>query len=305
MSNQKKRETSLVIPSHLTASVTREYEVISELAGYPKHEIPVYATDEELKAFEASGFLLRDSFFRGEQLETLRNILGEIEAEELARDEVKIKKAKSSFPGLFVRCLHDKHPFFIDLAAYPPLLSVAQAMMGPLLRLRNVSGRIVNATDSGGQDTVWHRHLRLNCTPAAPWELPPQSIDVLIYLDDISEDNGGLCVVPGSHLWTRTRMPDDLRAPIEGEQTFSLPAGSVVMIHSNLWHRGMPILQEAEKKRRLIIITYAPAWMRISKLGELSEGGAVQKRLDAISLTPEAEDHAQLAQLLGVPGEIG
>ena len=110
--------------------------------------------------------------------------------------------------------------------------------MGPLVCLRGLSAR-VSFAGAEPQDTPWHQHLRVVPSPLPPWFSRPHAIDCLIYLDDLNDETGALSVVPGSHHWLDREPPPLRYEPLAGEQTLRLPAGSMVIIHSNLWHRAL------------------------------------------------------------------
>jgi ectoine hydroxylase-related dioxygenase (phytanoyl-CoA dioxygenase family) len=54
-------------------------------------------------------------------------------------------------------------------------------------------------------------------------------------LDDFTEDNGALRVVPGSHHWRRLPEPG---AKVEGETLVTGKAGTVVVMNAHMWHGG-------------------------------------------------------------------
>ena len=59
----------------------------------------------------------------------------------------------------------------------------------------------------------------------------PQSLDVLLYLDDIDDANGPLRVVPGSHHWIHEDLSVNDFEEKPGQVTLRFPAGSCVMAH--------------------------------------------------------------------------
>lgn len=63
--------------------------------------------------------------------------------------------------------------------------------------------------------------------------------------------------------WTEP-LPPDVYEPVEGELVVRVKAGGGVLIHSNLWHRGLPTLRT---KRRMLILSYTPTWLRRSPHG--------------------------------------
>ena len=86
-------------------------------------------------------------------------------------------------------------------------------------------------------------------------------MDCLIYLDDLNSETGPLVVVPGSHNWLDKEAPLNSHEHIEGEIEICAKAGSVVLTHGNLWHRALPTLK---LKRRVVIISFTPTWLRKS-----------------------------------------
>ena len=109
------------------------------------------------------------------------------------------------------------------------------------MRLRGLSARITYPGDDREHQTPWHQHLRVISNPLPPWFSRPHCIDCLIYLDDLNEDTGAVAVVPGSHDWLDKATPN-VYGPVEGEVELRVEAGGGVLIHGNLWHRGLPTL---------------------------------------------------------------
>lgn len=139
-------------------------------------KIDVHATPEELREFAATGVLVREALFQGEDLERLRDACDRIEAGEWDQHRSGEPKARSW--GIILRYLEDKDPAFLDLVDFPPVLSIARAMMGPRVRLRGLSARI-SFPGAETQDTPWHQHLRVLADPAPPWNSEPHAIERL------------------------------------------------------------------------------------------------------------------------------
>ena len=72
----------------------------------------------------------------------------------------------------------------------------------------------------------------------------------------------------------------------------SVKAGGGVLIHGNLWHRALPTLSA---KRRMLILSYTPTWLRKSPHGGPQPEDGLTK-----SFLEEADFEAQM--LLGVGG---
>ena len=242
---------------------TVHYEVLNQKPNeQDRHrDIEVHASVEELEQLEKEGYLVREGLFQGEVLCALQSALDRLENNE--RDRFKNDPSQERSWGHIPRHLMDKDPVFLDLLKCPPILSVARAMMGPLVRLRGLSARI-SYPGPVLHETPWHQHLRVVSNPLPPWFSRPHALDALIYLDDLNDQTGAVEIVPGSHNWLDREPPNGHDESVDGALKVCVKAGGVVMIHSNLWHRGLPTLGA---KRRMLILGYTPTWLRRSPHG--------------------------------------
>lgn len=242
---------------------TVSYELLNQKAHESERfrDIDVHVSPEELAQLDREGYLIQEGLFQGEQLEQVRDALDRLEAKERAGKTENPDQERSW--GYIPRHLMDKDPVFLDLLKFPPVLSVARAMMGPLVRLRGLSGR-VTYPGPVRHETPWHQHMRVITKPLPPWFSRPHVLDALIYLDDLNDQTGGVAIVPGSHNWLDREPPQNSYEHIDGELEVFVKAGGCVMIHGNLWHRGLPTLGA---KRRMLIFSFTPTWLRKSPHG--------------------------------------
>lgn len=259
----------------------------------PLRQVDVQASAEELRAFAAGGYLVRERLFAGEQLTRLRAALDEVAAAESGPPGGGAGVGRSRrFGGLFLRHLMDKHPAFLELLRFQPLLSVVRAQLGPQVQVRGLSARI-SYPDQPHQETHWHFHQRLIPDPIPPFFSQPQTIDALIYLDEVDDANGLLAVVPGSHRRIDEDLPAEEYGDLPGQVLLRLPAGSGVMCHGALWHRALPNRPDGTI-RRLLLLGYGPTWMKQSIYGEKPKDGLTAALLD------DADDETR--ELLGAAG---
>ena len=80
--------------------------------------------------------------------------------------------------------------------------------------------------------------------------------------------------------------------PVPGEQTLRLPAGSMVIVHANLWHRG---LATRLGRRRVLMLSYTPCWLR-----ESPHGGPPPA--DGLTRDLLADGDGETRELLGLEG---
>lgn len=266
---------------------TIEYQILDYQRGNPTRKVDVLATPAEIEALVKDGYLVRPGLLPMDEVEKLR-----IGLDEAIANDKDLQEGGASFGGTFIRRLMDKHPAFLGLLNFPPTLSVARAVLGPSLRLRGLTGRVCYP-DAPNQETEWHFHQRVIPNPLPPMFSRPHLLDVLIYLDDITELNGPLCVLPGSHNWTDAAHEGMNVGDMPGQVVLTVPAGSCVMTHGSLWHRALPTLPGCTM-RRLLILSYGPCWIRHSIYGK--------KPAHPLTETLLENADAETRELLGVDG---
>ncbi len=268
---------------------TIRYTVLNHDLADPVREVETHASREEIDHLVERGYLLRERLFQGSALDDLRSALDRVEAREKADIGVSTSRR---FGGLFLRHLMDKEEAFLRLLNYPPTLSIARAVLGPLVQVRGLSAR-VSYPGEEDQETHWHGHQRVLSDPLPPFFCPPQAIDCLIYLDELNDANGPVCLLPESHLWHTTHPEGNDHSEMPGQVTVRAPAGTCAIIHSNLWHRAMPTRPDGEK-RRLLILSYTPTWMKRSPYGVKPKDGLTDRALE--------DGDAETRELLGLGG---
>lgn len=269
---------------------TLTYRIRDGHRGNPLRTVEVLATPEEIAAFVRDGYLVRERLILADEIERLRAALDEA----VAGDAGLETGGGKAFGGVFIRHLMDKHPAFLEMRDFPPVLSVARAVFGPSVAVRGFTGRVCYP-DAPNQETEWHFHQRVVPDPLPPLFSPPHTLDALLYLDDVDDRNGPLCVVPGSHHWTDADLDPMDFAERADQVVLRLPAGSCVLTHGSLWHRALPT-QPGGTIRRLLLFGYGPAWMKHSIYGKKPGNGLTAQLLNSSHLDEETKE------LLGVAG---
>jgi hypothetical protein len=266
------------------------YRIRDSHRGYPVRPVEVLATPEEIQAFVRDGYLVREQLLLMETVERLREALAEV----TARDGRIENSGGRAFGGIFLRHLMDKHPAFLAFLRFPPTLSVARALFGPAVQVRGMTARIC-FSDDPHQETEWHFHQRVIPDPLPPMLTMPYTLDVLIYLDDVDDTTGPLCVIPGSHRWIDRDLDRNLFDEMPEQVTLRLPAGSAVLTTGSLWHRAMPT-QPGGTMRRMLILGYGPCWNKPSVYGVKPPDGLTARLLGDPDVDTETRE------LLGVAG---
>lgn len=255
----------------------------------PDRPVQVEATPDQIQSLVENGYLVIERLFAGEALERLRTAILEV-----AEQEGHAVRSGREWGGVFLRHLMEKHEAFLDLFRLEPCLSIARAALGPQVQVLPLTGRIA-WPDAEGQATPWHIHQRVVPSPRPAFFSLPHVLDALIYLDDLDAANGPVCVVPGSHRWEDREFPGGPHDDIPGQVALTVPAGSVVMIHGNLWHRGLPTTPEGAV-RRLLILPYTHAWIQLPEFGERPPNGLMRP----LFASPDPETR----ELLGIAAGI-
>ena len=145
---------------------------------------------------------------------------------------------------------------FHDLPFDPRLLDLIQEVTGPEIRFFNSRCFL---KPPGGLGTKWHRDIEFfDCEPNP-------IINCIVVLEEMSRDNGGLKVVPGSH-WSQRRGKLDLKqefcitsqdpfCSVPGEVYVMCPAGSVILLDHFCLHGSET--NHSDQSRRILSLGFA------------------------------------------------
>ena len=180
-------------------------------------------------------------------------------------------KGRNDFEGTKtnrVYAMLAKDPIFADLAIHPLALAFAEADLGQTMRLSACL-----AIQLHRDETVqpWHfddAHM-MAPRPRAAWGL-----SAFWAIDDTTIENGATQFLRGSHVWGEDQNPLDLDTPVfekHGKDysakdseydivTPELPAGSLMIAKSTLWHRGGA--NKTDIPRTIITPQYCVGWAR-------------------------------------------
>lgn len=280
--------------SATSASFVLDYRIRSSDLADSRRSVTVLASRDEIQGFARHGYLVRDGVFERQQVERLRDALAEVIEAEQGASPPPSDPGQRRYGGLYLQRLMDKHRAFVALVTCQPIVSVVRAVLGPQVLLRGVSAR-VTFPDQPRQETHWHFHQRVVPDPLPPFFSAPQTVEALIYLDDVDDANGPLCVVPGSHAWHETELPRDDYDDKAGQQVLRPPAGSCVLLHGSLWHRALPTRPEGTV-RRVLIVGFGPLWMRTWSRQQQPTSGLVEDLM--------AHADQETRELLGVVGRM-
>lgn len=147
-------------------------------------------------------------------------------------------------------------PVFAELIDHSRHVGFAYDVYGELLKLHNSQAFI---RPPGKSETRWHN----DGARAVPYSVYaptlPLQLKVAYWLTDLPRPNmGNLVVYPGSH---RSQRFDAYTRPtaLEGELPVCVKAGTMMLIHCNLFHRVMD--NDSSVTRYNLFYTYCPSWV--------------------------------------------
>ncbi|MEV1046178.1 phytanoyl-CoA dioxygenase family protein [Streptomyces sp. NPDC049916] len=227
-------------------------------------------TEEQLASYHNDGFLLLENAFRDDETEALCAALAEDQ-------RVAGPRLITENDGVTLRSIyasHTRHLLFERLVRTERLLGPARQIAGDDLYVHQLK---INAKQAfGGEQWAWHQDYIV-------WRdadnLPePSQVNVALFLDDVTEFNGPVIFLRGSHrlgtLERGTAPRDHGTAHIDPDAYSLTPAeladlvkrhemvgpkgarGGVLLFHSQIVHgSGTNVSPFA---RRLLILTYNP-----------------------------------------------
>jgi hypothetical protein len=268
------------------AILRTDFIINDQVNGYPTRSVATTASREELDELVSRGFLL------------CRELLDAPSARTLAEAVLRLAEAEESFPeseclagqSIYIRALLDKDEAFHSLLRLEPVLSMARALLGPQVWI-DLEARM-NYAGSPGVAVPWHGHIPVIPDPLPAFFCYPHQIHCLIYLDRITEQEGALCLLPGSHMNPGVRIPLGDQSDQDGQVQLYFEPGDAVLIHGNLWHRTIPS-QPRAGFRRLLLMGYVPSWIR-SDIGLNGVQATGSRRSELV-----AQGDAEVQELLG------
>lgn len=162
-------------------------------------------TNEQLQRLDQDGFLVLPNVFSTEEINALRAEVPGLVAEQCAENPREAGTASVRN----VLSLHRRNEMYRRLVRHPRMLDVARQIIGEDVYAQQVKINLKTGFDGGGFE--WHTdfatHHNRDGVPR------PLALNFHIHLDDVTEFNGPLMFVPGSH---KREIP--LKRSVDGEK---------------------------------------------------------------------------------------
>jgi ectoine hydroxylase-related dioxygenase (phytanoyl-CoA dioxygenase family) len=198
-------------------------------------------TDSAKQQLENQGYLVLPGFLSEAEVERFTTRVDEIYAEEGDRSGSEFKQE----PGARrIANAVNKGEIFEKVIEIPEVLECIEAVLGPDFKLSSLNVRSANPNSNSGQPL----HVDGGELPDEKGNAVCNSVWML---DDFTERNGALRVVPGSHLWRRLPEPGQ---KVDSETLVTGKAGTVVVMNAHMWHGGTD--NKTNRPRRAMHVYY-------------------------------------------------
>ena len=154
-------------------------------------------SNDEAKFYHENGYLVVEDVYSQDEISAMRSVLGELidKARGLDDHDTVYDLEPSHTPdNPRVRRIKEPykvHPIFREMAQTPNIVSILTKLIGPDQRLHG--GKINIKAAEYGSPVEWHQD----------WAFYPHTNDdvlaIGVMLDDMTEENGPLLIMPGSH----------------------------------------------------------------------------------------------------------
>lgn len=206
-------------------------------------------TKNQLAQFETEGWLLLENRFTQAEIEVLKGELPKIFA--MRREEVWREKDGEAVRTAFAA--HTYNEAFDRLGRHPRLIEpVMQLLDGPVyMHQYKINGKAAFNGD------VWQWHQDYGTWARDDLMPQPRAMNIAVFLDEVTEFNGPLYLIPRSHkqgvieaghdtattsypLWTLDKERIKELATEGGIVAPKGEPGTVLMFHSNMVHASAP-----------------------------------------------------------------
>jgi ectoine hydroxylase-related dioxygenase (phytanoyl-CoA dioxygenase family) len=203
--------------------------------------------DDAVARIEADGWAVLERVVPADLVAELRATTARL------LDELAVPHGSNRFLGHRTRRIFNllaRDPVFARVPVHAPVLSVVERVLDPECLLASLTA----ITMEPGQDEQ-PLHADDGSIPL-PKPHPALGCTAIWALTDFTEANGATRVVPGSHRRDRAPRRDEQAATVAA----TMPAGSVLVYHTSLWHGGGANRSAADRVG--IVCHHAAGWVR-------------------------------------------
>ncbi len=205
--------------------------------------------DRFIELLEKDGFFILNNVFNKEYLIKIRNELDRIWNNQIKVFGKNLLKKIGDWGQ--VRAIIPEHKIFIDLVMHSTILKWVDLLVGETSILHLQNGIILFPGLKHNQ-SKYHKDF-----PKDFVSTKLLSVNVLIVIKNFTKTNGGTYVIPGRYTYPELPSQEYISS---NEKQITCPAGSLIVLDSNLWHGGG--INLSKKPRRAINQQYTRPFIK-------------------------------------------
>src|SRR5580700_5244117 len=198
--------------------------------------------DHHSRELAETGYTVLENYMGPTLLESMQARVDQLLAEEgsAAGSEFKTEENARRLANLV-----DKGEVFREAIARREMLELVESVLGDNFKLSSLNMRSANPHSSSVQPF----HIDMGLLPDSKGYAVCNCVWML---DDFTEENGALRVIPGSHNWGKKPQNElaDPYAPHPEQLLVTGRAGTVVVMNAHAWHGGTA--NRTDKERRAL-----------------------------------------------------
>ena len=222
-------------------------------------------TSDQISFYSENGYLVVEDVFGPDRLTRIRSIIDEFREQALQIEksnsvfDVASGHSRSSPKLRRIKHPTNQHPVFDAMMRDKRLVDIVADLLGPLVRFDH--GKLNFKPADGRAKIEWHQD----------WAFYPHTNDDLlaigVMIEDCTDENGPLMVVPGSHrgplynhhnsdgVFAGGVSEESLEREMERAVTLTAPAGSISIHHVRTLHASGENASDTD--RPLLLFSYA------------------------------------------------
>ena len=221
--------------------------------------------------FDIYGFVLLENVLTSDEVGRMTDALHRMKADPHLKSK-RVYTHKRGTHHVLLGNLVEYDPALLEYAAHPKLVPLVEEVVGGKVRLEETEA-IINRRDADADleelykrrynPTGFHRGTQHGWgTYIEQSKFHCIFVKTLAYLTDVGPDDGGTCVIPGSHrlTWSREEMIEAALSDDKLIYQAEASAGSVLLFGEALIHSTTAIRSDTE--RTILIAGYTPPMLR-------------------------------------------
>jgi hypothetical protein len=225
--------------------------------------------------FEVFGYVLLEGLLKPAEVERLKATIYRMrdDPDRGEKGVYAITKGRSYYIRMGNLVQYD--PVFVQFATHPKIVPLAEELVGGSVRLEENETIINRRNPEADIDELrrsWPNPTRIHRAIDPSWGCYVEGghfhtlfVKAIAYLTDVGPEDGGTCVIPGSHrtIWPRSAIESAAQMDTRLYQCIEGRAGSVLLFSESLLHSTSEIISDNER----VVVTsgYTPPMFRMER----------------------------------------